>query len=224
MKTKSKSIFAIGIFALALACSDLSNETTSETNANGHAVGEIRGTASVNKQILNRALDKGQISSFNFRIEQLGGNDLLTLAHLLGAYVESGAHHDFKGGEPNPFGMLMWHQVSDAFAKGIGSHCKTADANRLVTFEKTNASFTLHKKFSDRVLAVCNWGDTNELRTEAAKNLWNGFVGFGAAGERKAFIEFFASETSPFAKVGGEERVSAMITAMVLNPHFLLEK
>jgi hypothetical protein len=220
----TKIIAGTAMMALAACSGDKLQEQDSSLQSNGHAVGEVRGTAFINKQIQNRVFDKNQVSTFNFKIQTLAGSQLQTLAHLLGEYVESGTHHEFKGGEPNPFGMLLWHQVIDSFADGLGSYCLNNDDTRVVSFAKTGASFTLHQKFSDKLLATCAWGDNLELQQAAAKDLWNGFIGYGAKEERDAFVGFFAATDSAFAMASAEERVSAMITAMMLNPHFLLEK
>lgn len=224
MKSVVGKILAGAAMIAFTACSSTQTDQGSTVKSNGHAVGEIRGTAFVNKQIQNRALDKNQMSTFNFRIQELAGNQLLTLAHLLGEYVESGAHHDFKGGEPNPFGMLLWHQVIDGFAQGMGSYCVSNDDTRTVTFTKNNAQYTLHPKFHEKLLAACTPTDDVELQTKVAKDLWNAFVGYGAAEERDAFAAFFTAPESPFAMASAQERVTAMFTAMMMNPHFLLEK
>jgi hypothetical protein len=194
-------------------------EANSETFANGRPVGEIRGTALVNAQIKRRLLTEE--SADGFQIERVAGPEVFSLRGLLGEYSTGSAHTEFRGGEPNPFGLLLWHQVAARFAEGLGSICAQPQGTRSVKFFGTDA-FTLTDAFGDKLAANCEQNLTEAELKSNATSLWRAFVGIGASGEENVFASFFSG--ADFVPANPSERVTAMVLTMVLNPHFLLEK
>lgn len=196
-------------------------ENHSEVMANGRPVGEIRGIALVNAQIKKRLLT--QESAEAFQIERVAGQEIYSLRGLLGEYSTGGAHSEFRGGEPNPFGLLLWHQVGARFAEGLSKLCDSPQGARNVQFLGTG-SFTLTDAFADKLVANCNKDlSETELKTNAS-GLWRAFMGIGAGTEEGPWVDAFAAQGGELTGMSGAERVSAMILTMVLNPHFLLEK
>lgn len=194
-------------------------DAKSDVLANGRPVGEIRGTALVNAQIKRRLLTEE--SAEGFQIERVAGPEVFSMRGLLGEYATGSAHTEFRGGEPNPFGMLLWHQVAARFAEGLGSICDQPTGSRTVKFFGTG-TYTLTDGFGEKLAANCAKDLSEaELKTNAI-SLWRAFMGIGASVEEAPYAAFFSG--SEFTAANSSERVAAMVLTMVLNPHFLLEK
>lgn len=201
-------------------CGKTATEEGSELQANGVAVGDVRGTALINKTIRTRLLDQSAQSTFTFEIERVAGNEIYNMRRLLGQFSEGTAHTEFHGGEPNPFGLLLWHQVLSRFAEGLGRVCDAPDSPT-VTFSLGGGSMQLSASYHAKLKDACKLeGDKKAVLSK----LWRATVGFGAPAEEAAFVELFAADGSELLALAPKARMEAMILAMAMNPHFLLEK
>lgn len=216
-----KVLLAFGALLLAFACSR-ADGPSSDVMSTGRPVGDVRGTALIDKLIRARLLDEGDASALNFRVEKLGGPEIEQLKALLGQYADGGSS-DFRGGEPNPFGMMLWHQVVTRFGQGMGAFCATPDGTDQVTFTY-GGSAKLNAAFAKKLRTACAWPEAADARLDAAQQLWRGVMGYAVPDEEAAFKELFVGAQSPFAGATTAARVEAMFVAMMLNPHFLLEK
>jgi len=211
------------VLAVALTACTSGDETHSVPLANGRAVGEIRGTMLINKQIQRRILDSDDNLTDTFQIEMVAGPEVFSMRGLLGEYSEGGAHAEFRGGEANPFGMLLWHQVAARFAEGLGRICESTNVERSLKFFGSSG-FMMSQSFAEKLAANCDSSlSVVELKANAS-GLWRAFMGIGASSEEGPWIDFFTDTNSGFISANGSERVSAMILSMMLNPHLLLEK
>lgn len=215
-------ILSAVLICLLSACTS-SPESDSSPYANGRPVGAVRGTLLVNKQIQRRLLDTSVDSTDYFQIEQVAGDDIYNMRGLLGEYSEGGAHAEFRGGEPNPFGMLLWYQVAARFAEGLGGICQATPGDRTLNFF-SNGTFFMSAAFAAKLSANCDRTLAEADLKANASSLWRSVIGIGADAEQEAWTGFFTDANSGFVPGGDSERISAMVLAMILNPHFLLEK
>ncbi|WP_394844815.1 hypothetical protein LZC95_48185 [Pendulispora brunnea] len=202
---------------------------TSEAAA-GIPVGDIRGTALVNKSLQTRLFDPQAPTTQSFAIEKLAGDDVERLRSFLGQWVTAGTQSKFQGGEPNPFGLVLWHQVIAAFAKGMGGICDTPGAVD-VTFPGVSApdaspsgatTAKLHRNVAPKIAKVCTFEGDDAAKKDAARALFHAVVDDELPEEDAAFADFFAGPD--YAQAPGKKRVEAMFTALLLNPHFLLTR
>ncbi|WP_394851197.1 hypothetical protein [Pendulispora rubella] len=202
---------------------------TSESAA-GIPVGDIRGTELVNKSLQRRLFDPQAPTTQSFAIEKLAGRDVEQLRAFLGQWVTAGTQSKFQGGEPNPFGLVLWHQAIAAFARGMGGVCdtpgtldvtfpgvSTADASPPVA---TTAK--LHRNVAPKIAKVCTFQGDDAAKKEAARALFHAVVDDELPDEDAAFADFFAGPE--YAQAPGKKRVEAMFVAMLLHPHFLLTR
>ncbi|WP_394831584.1 hypothetical protein LVJ94_34230 [Pendulispora rubella] len=197
---------------------------TSEAAA-GIPVGDIRGTALVNKSLQTRLFDPQAPTTQSFTIEKLAGDDVGKLRAFLGQWVTAGTQSKFQGGEPNPFGLVLWHQVIASFAKGMGGVCDTPGTVD-VTFPGVSgapaSAAKLHRNVAPKIAAACTFEGDAAAKKEAARALFHAVVDDELPEEDTAFADFFAGPD--YAQAAGKTRVEAMFTAMLLNPHFLLTR
>lgn len=213
----------LAALALTAACRTVNPEdNASIVLSTGRPVGEVRGTALVNELIKTRLLNPEDLNTETFQIEMAAGFEIFAMRGLLGQYTEGGSSSTFRGGEPNPFGLMLWHQVIAKLSTGIGQSCAQSEGPAQV--ETGNGFYSFNASFSGKLKAVCAWPATDEEQNAAASKLWRSVMGIGAAEEELAFKAFFVGSESPLKDATREQRVEAMFVAMMMNPHFLLEK
>lgn len=204
------------VFAASCGRPDGANEGISTTKANGVPVGDVRGTALIDKTIKTRMFDATAAGTAGFEVAKIAGFEIYSLKALLGQFAEGTAQTSFKGGEPNPMGLLLWHQVMTRFAQGMAGYCADPSVGAITFFDGSKA--TLHPAFAAKLKSAC-------LKEEGAEaKLFTAVMGFGAAAEQAPFEALFAGASSEFANASAKDRVEAMFVVMTLNPHFLLEK
>lgn len=214
-----KLTFALVLAGFGVGCTGPADDV-STVMSSGRPIGEIRGTELINKMIRTRLLDADVMSTSSFGIEKVAGYEIYSLKAMLGQYTEGTPTIEFRGGEPNPFGLLLWQQVIARFAEGLAGTCESGSGQ--VSFYD-GTSVTLAPAFNDSLLAACSWSAEEAGRKAVAGKLWRGMAGFSAPEEETAFASFFGTDAS-VSDMSGKDRVAAMVIATFLNPHVLLEK
>lgn len=163
----------------------------------GMAVGTLRGVDAVNNAIRNAFIQLREPmddapdnydNSLQLAKEQnaspysgspLGFNILFmlkipsaNLRLLLGSYEQNGPRWEFKGNEPNPFNILLWHNLLYLFSERIAATCDITNeniANQMPPDPGFQNKIILNDKAKGLINVLCDT-DPNRPRTVAPKN------------------------------------------------------
>jgi hypothetical protein len=214
------------------ACTSPSESTGStESAVNGVPVGEIRGAVDVSNTLRSRLFDDTHPRTATFDIARVAGGSVYKLRRHLGTFEMAGTHTEYVAGTPAPLGVTLWHQVLSRFALAMGDLCRTGEVEvTFLTYANSVSSapttFRLVPSVAGAIHAVCTFEGDDEAHRQAASRLFDAVMGRGGslAEEKAAFVTTFAANDSAYLSGIQAERVSAMFQAMLLNPHFLLQR
>jgi hypothetical protein len=234
-KTMRHALLAPALALAALACTARTDETDrSMSEVTGVPIGQLRGAADVSSTLRVRLLDPGDPRSTSFDVARVAGGALFGLRRQLGAFVPAGTGSEYQGGVPTPFNMMLWHQVLGRVAIAFGDTCASGDAAlRFPAYFASGpdpdvATFRLFPSVAEKVAAACAFGGAEADRRAIAGSLWDAVMGVGGslAAEKAAFVDDVARPGSPLSSDGATpaQRVTSIVLAMLLNPHFLLNK
>lgn len=196
----------------------------------GVPIGNQRGVADVTDTLRIRLLDEAEPSTASFAVERVAGSGVYSMRSQLGVFELSGTQSEYRSGVVSPFTMMLWHQVFGRVAAAIGQVCtsQTVDLTLpdYVGGGPKPVVFKLTPEARTTILGACAAAPDEATRRADAGALWTLVMGHGGslAAEKEAFLSLFAGETSPFLASPPAERVSNMVSAMLLNPHFLLAR
>jgi hypothetical protein len=237
MKLRSVMLLRIPL-ALAIAafgCSTTSAEGpgSSESAVSGVPIGDVRGIVDISSTLRTRLLDDADAATASFDVSRVAG-PVFRLRKQLGVFALEGTTSTYQGGTPTPLRATLWHQVAGRFATAIGDVCVKPGTNLTFVAYATGATgtpispttFRLQGPIADKIAAACASSGDEANRRQAVSSLWDAVMGVGGtlAAERAAFETEFAADGSPDVLAAPKERVTNMVLAMLLNPHFLLAK
>lgn len=175
-------------------------------------VGQYRGYVMSQSLLSERLLDQAEGINYSNFLYPLSGQPLLSMLDLLGSYQGGSlSKREFRNGQPNSVNMLLWYMVLNSFAFEVQKNC--------------NNTFTLplSTAFRQTLNQICQWPQATAQSESAMQAFWLAIMGYDAPEEEfQAWREFFLN--SSYASKPAHETVSAMVLAMVYNPHFLLRK
>ena len=230
---KKELALAVALVAGLMGCDKVADQASS-LDASASSQGNIRGVVKVNDDIRYAFLteansEAAQVSDpSEFAIEAQGHVAIYKLRSLMGLAADFS--QEFTGGEPNPFGMTLWHQSVASFARNLANYCTNEDAiieiNKVetsssffgTTFSEDSRNVQLKEEFADNLGKICTQQDD-----EALEWIWMDLVGFDAFGGVETWINHFG-EGADWSGVSAEERVEATLTGMMLSPSFLLNQ
>ncbi|HEX4924928.1 MAG TPA: hypothetical protein VFV50_12620 [Bdellovibrionales bacterium] len=126
---------------------------------------------------------------------------------LLGTY-QGGA---FRNGLPSPTNLMLWKIAMTGIARDIAKTCMAQEQERF------NAEFLA------AVSHLCRWPAASAQTDAVLEDLWLALMGYSAPEEEYlAWRGFLKSDY--MQKLDAGQAVTAMATAILMNPHFLLRK
>src|SRR5262249_2527100 len=140
------------------------------------------GVALVNGMIRTRMLAEDSPTTASFELERVGGEPFYEQRAALGQFDALGADNVYRGGEPNPFGMLLWYHLTRILSDAVGDVCESGSKNIVLN----GAEYTLSDRFFSRVRSACTSSEDSVLG-----ELWSAVLSFGLTGERTAFVNEF---------------------------------
>ena len=161
---------------------------------------QLRGAAAVEKILNARVSREGLNISLSDYLN-------FSLHGLLGSY-QNGV---FRNGTPISTNFTLWKIVMTGFAAEAVKLCEGEGQ------QKFNAEYL------ESMSHLCQW-PANTAKTDAAlENFWLAHMGYDAPPEEfHAWKTFFLN--SEFRDEPAMKAVPAMVTAILMNPHFLLRK
>lgn len=187
----------------------------------GRPIGEFVGTPAIRQVFREQILDQQAATSKSFDVLSVAGKGIQENAKLLGAVADGGEQNEFRGGAPNPVGVLLWYKVFKIFSDAVGTSCGTDD--RIITVGPVGTKVTLSPEFHGAVKSLCDAAVPPADREKAAAALWSIVAGDGAAAEGEVYAKATATLWSPESMPDAKARVSAMLVGAFMNPYFLLE-
>jgi hypothetical protein len=245
-----RALFLLAIGAM-VGCSTPGEATDStESRVSGVPIGEVRGVADISKSLRTRLFDAADPKTAAFDISRVAG-PIFNLRNQLGTFATEGTTTTYQGGQPTPLRATLWHQIAGRFAAGIADVCTHPGTK--VTFvaylpddvEPPGSSggttggptydagpppevgvFHLQDAVARRISAVCTYQGDEAGRRQMASSLFDTVMGIGGslASERAAFEKRFAADGASSVTASAGDRVTNMMIALLLNPHFLLAK
>lgn len=213
-------LFSI-LLPLLAACR--SKEDVSSPHSSGRPVGELKGLAQINVVMRTRVLDPFDARTAEFHIEKLGGRNVARLAALFGDYQSEGASNEFRGGEANPFGMMLWSHTLGIFAAQLGASCKApADSAAIVVEDDFDGSvrFRLNPQLQSILVRLCAQPSSREATTNVAQELWMQIMAFDAPFAELTAFRDFAGERHAMGGAAGE-LVTDSVYGILMSPYFL---
>ncbi len=132
------------------------------------------------------------------------------LDHLLGSWFTFGSEHSFQNGTPNALSMVIWHVTLSGFANSMGASCQWPQ-------------LALHPQFLANLKKLCAWPAAEAKTDDVLQAFWLAVMGYDAPrAEYVAWRDFFLA--SSYKERPAPETISAMTLAIVMNPHFLLQR
>ncbi len=165
----------------------------------GHAVLESRMSSRVLKPgesfFLGTYLDGQEPSPFRS-----------TLSDLLGAIKGVTTETSFQNGAPNSINVLLYYVAFSGFSRS----CVSGALKFNLAFEQTMAT-------------MMTWPASAAQSESSMQDLWLRVMGYDAPREEyEAWRDFFL--TSSYRSLPASETVPAMMTAMMMNPYFLVRR
>lgn len=184
-------------------------------------VGEFVGVPGIRQVFREQILAAGAPGTANFDPLKAVGTGFVINASLLGASTNKGVNNDFRGGTPNPVGLLLWYKVFRTFSDAVGESCASPSPNINVGGP---GQVTLAADFAQAVATLCKQDSSNAEQQQAARTLWRTAIGLGAPDEELVFVEdVTAGALGNASNPTADKRVSNVLTALFMNPYFLLE-
>jgi hypothetical protein len=176
---------------------------------------DYRGFYMVNDIIEQRLMvDDGQFFLGTY-LDSYGRDFLYGLPELLGFDAGTGLHAEFRNGKANAVNIVLWHLAMSSVARDIALQC----AGNLPAV----TTFSLKPEFIAVLQPLCAWPAADARKTGPLVMLWQSVMSYDAPrSEFEAFKEFFQGPDWDAAT--GEEAVAAMMTAMLMNPRFLVRQ
>jgi hypothetical protein len=225
--------------ASGIGCSTSAAESsgTTESAVSGIPIGDVRGVVDVTKTLRTRLLDDTDPMTASFDVSRVAG-PVFRLRRQLGVFALEGTTSTYLGGTPTPLRATLWHQVMGRIATSVGDVClsdPTTLANGITFVAYATGAegvpirpttFHLRPQVTERILKVCAFHGDETARRQVAGELFDTFMGIGGtlAAERDALTTELATDGAPSVAADPKERVTNMVLAMLLNPHFLLAK
>jgi hypothetical protein len=187
----------------------------STTASGGRRVGGFKGYVVIDQQLRQRVVSPDRADLHLSRYLGSYNDEFSGLVALLGGFAGPGGSSEFRNGDPNAMNMLLWELALGALAGDIAKNCAPPLAEGTVP---------LSSSFAARLAPLCSWPDASAKTEANLQALWTGLMGFSAPPtEFAAWRDYFLGADSPYAQTPAAEAVEAMLTGIMLNPHFLLE-
>jgi hypothetical protein len=136
------------------------------------------------------------------------------LPELLGYDAGSGLHAEFRNGKGNAVNIVLWHLTTSSVARDVARQCGE---------QPVQSSYSLKPEFIEVLRPLCAWPAAEARKTAPLVLLWQTVMSYDAPRtEFEAFKEFF--QGPDWDGADGEQAVAAMMTAMLMNPHFLVRQ
>lgn len=215
-----------GLRALSLTIlltSTAACRTTSEDSlvreGGGTPVGEFVGGPAIQQIVWENLLDQNELSSKTFRVSRILGSGVFQQRGLLGGNADEGDRFEFRGGVPNPLGVLLWYKTMRTFAGSFGKLCDQPVESRTLTFPRSFDAPIIRTDLNETLRRICNAPATTDDLTK----LWRTVIGIGLDDEKAAFLAAFGPDT-PDTFDTGSLRVESVMVALLMNPSLLLQQ
>lgn len=182
------------------------------------AVGEYKGLEEIDATLRTRLMadPNGSFTLANY-LKSNGASDA-GLSALLGQWTGNGLEVEFRSGKPNAVNFVLWHIAITGLAQDLAGQCPGEAEN-----PEGAATLALSDAFKAVLEPMCHWPLTSAKADEALEALWLATMAFDAPKTELDAFKAFAKD-DVFAKAPAREATAAFLTAIMLNPHFLLRK
>lgn len=211
-----KTTFALlALLALGTGCRTVSPNAADVKEGVGRPVGEFRGAPALQQALVENVFDKSDLGTKQFQIARILGDGINDQKTLLGGNETDGDRFDYRGGMPNPLGVLLWYKTMKTLAQSFGTVCAQPAGDRTVNLVRSKQKPKLRPDVYAAVQKVCAAQPTDAELDQ----MWRFVVGFGLDEEKAAFKTELKNVPGDGAK-----RVEAMMTVLLMNPCFLLQQ
>lgn len=217
---KTPLLLALG-FGVTLAVAMSGCKTTSPQGAavkegGGRPVGEFLGAPALQQALVENLFDQTDLGTKQFQLSRVLGDGIDAQKTLLGGNDTDGDRFDFRGGVPNPLGVLLWYKTMKSLAATLGTVCAQAPTDRVLNLVRSKQKPVLRTDFHATVRKICDAPPTEvELN-----QMWKFVIGFGQDDEKTAYKDQFKAN----AEADGAKRVEAIALTLLMNPSFLLQQ
>jgi hypothetical protein len=182
-----------------------------------------------------------------FDVSRVAG-PVFNLRKQLGIFGVEGTTSTYQGGQPTPLRATLWHQLAGRFAEGMAGLCSNPGSK--VTFvayvpevgapppgpgsgaafdaglPPDAGVFRVRESVAQTIGAVCTFEGDEAAHRRTTATLFDAVMGIGGTltAEKTSFVNRFAANGSSTALAAPKDRVTNMMIALLLNPHFLLAK
>jgi len=198
---------------------------TSDTPIN-EGIANYRGYLAINALVMDRMIVEQPWFNIGYYLNGFSfssGDDTVEgLPALLGHYEGNGLDSGFRNGKPNAINVVLYHLLMSSLAVDLASRCATGSPTPPPAPDRPGPMITLRPEFRAAIAPVCAWPETTAMSDEALLGLWLAVMKFDAPStEFAAWKEFVRSE---YSSRTAAESLPDMLLAILMNPHFLIQK
>ncbi len=185
------------------------------------AVADFKGFFAIDGAVRDRMLDLEASDQFYLGryLDSYSRQRAFGLPELLGVETGNGVRSGFRNGKANAVNVVLWHLAVSGLAADVAKVCDAGSPD-------VGYQMRLSDSFVDILLPLCKQGDDVEI-VAARDRLWDEVMAYDAPQEEKdAFLAAFGEdgELGTLSGEGGAPSVRGMMTAIMMNPHFLIRK
>ncbi len=201
---------------VAAGCKTAAKQVSTVKEGGGRPVGEFIGAPAIQQILWENLFDQGEPGTKSFQVSRVLGDGVFAQKGLIGANETDGDRFEYRGGVPNPLGVLLWFKTMKTLAASMGELCAQAPEARTLSFKRSKDKPVLRADFNLLVRKLCD-GTPADGDLEKA---WKIVVGYGLDDEREAFKNQFKAST----EANAAKRVEDVMLALLMNPSFLLQQ
>ena len=209
------SVCAVAIAAALGACKTTSPTASAVKEGGGRPVGEFIGGPSIQQILWENLFDQSAAATKKFQVTRVLGKGVYAQKGLIGANDVDGDRFDYRGGVPNPLGVLLWYKTMKALASSMGAVCAQAPDDKTLVFARSADRPVLRADVYALLRKLC----TAPAADADLEQAWKTVVGYGLDDERAAFKAQFKDVDGDGAK-----RVEGIMLSLLMNPSFLLQQ
>lgn len=187
-------------------------------------VADFRGFVAIDTIVQDRLLDRERSNKFFLGryLDSYNSDRIFGLPELLGINTGDGIRSGFRNGKANALNLVLWHLTFQGLAKDAASSA-CSDLARPPS-GPYQATFT--DQFIEILKPLCG---SNGRAANAAElgALWDAVMDYDAPQEeRDAFLVDFdtGGEAAVVVEKRGADAVIGALSAILMNPHFLIRK
>jgi hypothetical protein len=147
------------------------------------------------------------------------------LPALLGVYSGDGVRSEFRNGQANALNMVLWNLTFQSLARDAAAAACPSTPGTPSPSESDSFAFSFSDGFLDVLAPLCGGDQAPDAAALGA--VWDAVMASDAPQEeRDAFLADFGPGGDAFGVLAakGQTAVTGTMTAILMNPHFLIRQ